>query len=62
MYNAFALDIDTSGLDKRIANTSFTVMCDVRNPLCGKDGALQLFRFIKTGIEIKANNESVLLN
>ena len=36
-------DIDTEGLDKRIGNTSFTVMCDVTNPLCGKDGATYTF-------------------
>ena len=36
-------DIDTSGLDERIAKTSFTVMCDVTNPLCGKDGATYTF-------------------
>lgn len=35
--------IDASGLDKRVKNTSFTVMCDVTNPLCGKDGATYTF-------------------
>ena len=35
--------IDTSGLDKRISECSITVMCDVRNPLCGKNGAAHTF-------------------
>ena len=36
-------DIDTNGLDERIERTNFTVMCDVTNPLCGKDGATYTF-------------------
>ena len=36
-------DIDMSGLDKRALSARFTVMCDVTNPLCGKDGATRTF-------------------
>ena len=32
-------EIDASGLDPRIRTTKITVMCDVRNPLCGPKGA-----------------------
>lgn len=35
--------IDISGMDARIRETTFTVMCDVNNPLCGKDGATYTF-------------------
>ncbi len=35
--------IDVSGLDDRIKDTKITVMCDVTNPLCGKDGATWTF-------------------
>ena len=35
--------IDVSELDPRIRNTRITVMCDVTNPLCGKDGATYTF-------------------
>ena len=35
--------IDTSGLDSRLMKCSITVMCDVRNPLCGKSGATNTF-------------------
>ena len=35
--------IDASGLHPRIRETKFTVMCDVTNPLCGKDGATYTF-------------------
>lgn len=31
--------IDLTGLDKRLAETKITVMCDVDNPLTGKNGA-----------------------
>lgn len=31
--------IDVSGMDIRIRETEFIVMCDVQNPLCGVDGA-----------------------
>ncbi len=35
--------IDTSGLDSRLKECNITVMCDVRNPLCGKNGATHTF-------------------
>jgi glycerate kinase len=36
-------NIDASGLDPRIKDCKITVMCDVTNPLCGKDGATWTF-------------------
>ncbi len=33
------VDIDPSGLDARIKQSRFTVMCDVKNPLYGENGA-----------------------
>ena len=36
-------EIDASGLDARLKDTKITVMCDVTNPLCGKDGATYTF-------------------
>ena len=41
--------IDTSGLNPLIKDTSFTVMCDVTNPLCGKNGATYTFGKQKGG-------------
>lgn len=41
--------IDTSGLDPRTANCTFTVMCDVTNPLCGEHGATRTFGKQKGG-------------
>ena len=35
--------IDLSGIDKRIAASSFTVMCDVDNPLFGTNGAAYVY-------------------
>lgn len=35
--------IDTDGLDKRLADCRITVMCDVKNPLCGENGATNTF-------------------
>ena len=35
--------IDASGLDPRIRESQFTVMCDVTNPLCGLEGATMVF-------------------
>ena len=35
--------IDISGLDARVRETKITVMCDVTNPLCGRDGATYTF-------------------
>ena len=41
--------IDTSCLNPLIKDTSFTVMCDVTNPLCGKNGATYTFGKQKGG-------------
>lgn len=41
--------IDMSGLDARAKTARFTVMCDVTNPLCGKDGATYTFGKQKGG-------------
>ena len=41
--------LDTSGLNPLIKDTSFTVMCDVTNPLCGKNGATYTFGKQKGG-------------
>ncbi|HIX15765.1 MAG TPA: glycerate kinase [Candidatus Hungatella pullicola] len=41
--------IDLTGLDRRIKDARFTVMCDVTNPLCGKDGATYTFGAQKGG-------------
>lgn len=35
--------IDVSGLDGRIAGTEILVACDVDNPLCGENGAAEVF-------------------
>lgn len=35
--------IDLSGLDSRLTNTAVTVLCDVKNPLCGDNGATRIF-------------------
>lgn len=36
-------EIDCSHMDSRIAETTFTVMCDVTNSLCGENGATYTF-------------------
>lgn len=41
--------IDVSGLDQRVKNCRFTVMCDVTNPLCGEQGATYTFGKQKGG-------------
>lgn len=41
--------IDTSGLNPLAAKASFTVMCDVTNPLCGENGATYTFGKQKGG-------------
>lgn len=41
--------IDLSGMDPRIKNCRFTVMCDVTNPLCGENGATYTFGKQKGG-------------
>ena len=42
-------DIDGLGLDPRVSECRFTVMCDVSNPLCGADGATYTFGRQKGG-------------
>ena len=41
--------IDASGIDKRLKDSSITVMCDVKNPLCGMEGATMTFGAQKGG-------------
>ncbi|MDO4266112.1 MAG: glycerate kinase [Eubacteriales bacterium] len=41
--------IDVSGIDPGVKEAHFTVMCDVSNPLCGKDGATYTFGKQKGG-------------
>lgn len=41
--------IDCANLDPRISGATFTAMCDVTNPLCGKDGATYTFGKQKGG-------------
>ena len=36
-------EIDISGIDRRIRDSRFTVMCDVDNPLCGINGAAYIY-------------------
>ena len=43
------VDIDMSGMDPRIKDTKFTVMCDVNNPLTGPNGATYTFGKQKGG-------------
>lgn len=45
------VNIDCSGLDLSIKDAAFTVMCDVTNPLCGKDGATYTFGRQKGGTD-----------
>jgi len=42
-------DIDISGIHPAIAETAFTIMCDVNNPLTGPDGATYTFGKQKGG-------------
>ena len=35
--------IDLDGLDKRLSEATITVLCDVKNPLCGENGATYTF-------------------
>ena len=42
-------NIDASGMDPRVSECRFTVMCDVTNPLCGKNGATYTFGKQKGG-------------
>ena len=41
--------IDASGVPENVRKARFTVMCDVTNPLCGKDGATYTFGKQKGG-------------
>lgn len=43
------VSIDISGLDPRVNEARFTIMCDVTNPLCGKNGATFTFGKQKGG-------------
>lgn len=55
--------IDISRMDPRLKNTSFTVMSDVKNPLCGKDGATYTFGKQKGGTpEVLSRLEQGMLN
>ncbi len=42
-------DIDTACMNPKIKNAKITVMCDVKNPLCGKEGATYVFGAQKGG-------------
>ncbi len=55
--------IDVSGLDPRIKDTKITVMCDVTNPLTGKDGATYTFGAQKGATpDMQARLEAGMLN
>ncbi len=55
--------IDASGLDPRVKDAKITVMCDVTNPLCGKDGATYTFGAQKGATpEIQARLEEGMCN
>ncbi|WP_278883820.1 glycerate kinase family protein [[Ruminococcus] torques] len=55
--------IDLSGMDPRVKNCKFTVMCDVTNPLCGENGATLTFGKQKGGTpEILAELEEGMCN
>ena len=55
--------MDCSGLDPRIREARFTVMCDVTNPLCGENGATYTFGEQKGGTpEILAELEAGMQN
>ena len=42
-------DIDVSEIDKRLSDTKIMVLCDVTNPLCGRNGATYTFGKQKGG-------------
>lgn len=46
--------IDTKKADKRLKNCIFNIACDVKNPLCGKEGCSSVF-----GPQKGANNEMI---
>ncbi len=55
--------IDASGLNDKAKHAKFTVMCDVTNPLCGKNGATYTFGKQKGGTpEILDRLESGMRN
>ncbi len=55
--------IDVSNLDPRIRETKITVMCDVTNPLTGKDGATYTFGAQKGATpEIQQRLEAGMIN
>ena len=55
--------INLSGMDPRVKNCKFTVMCDVTNPLCGENGATLTFGKQKGGTpEILAELEEGMCN
>lgn len=55
--------IDTTGIHPLIKDASFTVMCDVTNPLCGESGATYTFGKQKGGTpEILAELEKGMQN
>ena len=55
--------IDVSDLDRRAASAKITVMCDVTNPLCGKNGATYTFGAQKGATpEIQARLEAGMVN
>ncbi len=37
------VDIDNSSMEKGVLETEFVIMCDVKNPLLGKDGATYIY-------------------
>ncbi len=37
------VDIDVSGMDSRLSETEVLVACDVENPLCGENGAAEVY-------------------
>ncbi len=55
--------IDMSGMDPRVKDCKFTVMCDVTNPLCGEQGATYTFGKQKGGtLEILKALEAGMCN
>ena len=55
--------IDISKIDPRIKDTKITVLCDVKNPLCGADGATYTFSAQKgADTEVQARLEKGMCN
>lgn len=60
---AEVVDIDISGIHPAVAETTFTVMCDVNNPLTGPEGATYTFGKQKGGTpEILDRLEAGMVN